>query len=64
MEKNLTYSVAICGGVQVYAKKEFVDLNEAITSAERIVNSQNAINNEDCTYAMIFAGKQMIKYIE
>lgn len=64
MEKNLTYSVAICGGIQVYAKKEFVDVNEAIASAERIVNSQNAINNEDCTYAMIFAGKQMIKYIE
>lgn len=64
MEENLTYSVAICGDVTVYAKKDFLNKDEAINSAKRIVDSQNKINKENCTYAMIFAGKKMIEYID
>ena len=46
------------------ASKVFTNKWEAISSAKRIIKSQNNINPDTTAYAMVWAGKQMIEYID
>ena len=58
------YRVQICSGMVEVASQLFTNKWEAIASAKRIIKSQNNINPDTTAYAMVWAGKQMIEYIE
>ena len=58
------YRVQIYDGMCEVASKVFTNKWDAISSAKRIVKSQHYINPENTAYAMVWAGKQMIEYID
>ena len=62
-EKKL-YTVQINANMITYASKVFDDLDEATSSAIKIVRHQNKLSNHNTTYAMIWQGKTLVNYIQ
>ncbi len=58
------YRVQICDGMCEVASKVFTSKWKAISSAKRIIKAQHYINPDNTAYAMVWAGKQMIEYID
>ena len=61
---NDEYLVQIYHNIDMIASNSFINKTDAQTSASRIAKMLKNQNPEECTYAMIWQGKQMIDYIE